>query len=160
MAKELYERLYPSHTFEVFFLDEFYDQQYREEDRLSSVITVFAGLAIFVACLGLFGLASHSTLNRTREIGIRKVLGASLRSILTLLSKEFLVLVMLANILAWPFVYYVMKDWLDNFASRIDIGPTVFLLSGLVVLVLAFLTVSSITLKLARANPTNALRSE
>jgi len=159
-AKNLFQRIYPFDAFEVFFLDEFYDKQYRDEDRLSNLITLFSGLAIFIACLGLFGLASHNTLKRTKEIGIRKVLGASVKSILMLLSREFVLLVVLANIVTWPVVYYFMKDWLDNFAFRINIGLPVFLFSGLIVLILAFLTVTSITTKVARANPTDALRNE
>jgi len=159
-SKNLFQSIYPFDAFEVFFLDEFYNRQYRSEDQLINLITLFSGLAIFIACLGLFGLASHNTLKRTKEIGIRKVLGASVKSILMLLSKEFVFLVVLANIVTWPAVYYFMKDWLNNFAFRINIGLPLFLFSGLIVLVLAFLTVSSITMKIARANPTDALRNE
>lgn len=159
-AETLFKSMYPSYAFDSFFLDELYRRQYEEEDRLSNLVTIFSSLAIFIACLGLFGLTSHNTLKRTKEIGIRKVLGASVHSILLLLSKEFMFLVILANVVTWPIIYYFMEDWLSDFAFRISIEAPVFLFSGLIVLLLAYLTVSSITARIARANPTSALRDE
>jgi putative ABC transport system permease protein len=113
-----------------------------------------------VSCLGLFGLSSFSTLQRTKEIGIRKILGANLMNITYLLSKEFIVLVGLANVMAWPLIYFVMDDWLSHFASRINIGPIVFIASGLLVVFVAILTVSYKTIITAKADPVKALRYE
>ncbi len=134
--------------------------QYRAEERLASVFGLFAGLAILIACLGLFGLAAYTAQRRTKEIGVRKVLGASVPSIVALLSKDFLKLVGIAFVIAAPVAYWAMSTWLEVFAYRIEIGAGVFLLAGLLALVIALLAVSSHALRAARANPTEALRSE
>ena len=141
-------------------MDEFYNRQYINEDDLSKVITIFSGLAIFIACLGLFGLTSYNATRRTKEIGIRKVFGATAGNIIQLLTREFMVLIAFANMLAWPIIYYIMNEWLNNFASQITISLWIFLLSGSIVLFLALLSVSSITIKTARSNPTQSLRHE
>ncbi len=159
-AETIFQSLYPRDAFHFFFLDEFYNQQYITEDKMSRVFTLFSGLAIFIACLGLFGLASYNTLRRTKEIGVRKVFGAGLNDIVYLLSKEFTLLVVFSNIVTWPVVYYIMNEWLNNFASRINIGFLVFLISGLAVLCLALLTVGSTIMKIVRLNPIHALKDE
>jgi putative ABC transport system permease protein len=127
---------------------------------MQRVITMFALLAIFIACLGLYGLASFSIARRTKEIGIRKVLGATTVGIVSLLSKRFIRLVFLAFILALPAIYYYGNNWLMDFAYRVELDWNVFVLSGLTVLGIVFLTVSFQSLRAALANPINALKDE
>ena len=146
--------------FEYFFLDDNYDRLYKSEDRLRRVFFTFTSLSIFVGCLGLFGLAAFTAEQRTKEIGIRKVLGASVPNILILLSKEFAKLILLANIIAWPVAYLVMSRWLQNFAYRIVIEIWIFLLSAILALFVAMITVSFKAVKAALSNPVDALRYE
>jgi len=150
----------PNHPFEYHFLDETYDTLYTQEKRTSTLFNYFTVLAISISCLGLFGLAAFVAENRTKEIGIRKVLGASVSGIVTLLSKDFVKLVLLGNVIAWPIAYYMMKNWLQDFAYRINIGWWVFALAGGVALLIALLTVSIQAIKAALANPVEALRYE
>jgi putative ABC transport system permease protein len=150
----------PTGTFDYAFLDEEVDGQYWSEERLSRIFSYFSMLAVFIACLGLFGLASFTAEQRTKEIGIRKVLGAPIPGILLLLSKEFTKWVVLANIIAWPIVYFVMKSWLQNFAFRIDIGMGIFILSGSLAFLIAACTVCYQALKAALADPIDSLRYE
>ena len=147
-------------AFDYNFLDQNLSHLYIAEQRTSKIASTFAVLAIFIACLGLLGLAAFITEQRTKEIGIRKVLGASIPSLLFMLSKEFLKWVLVANIIAWPVAYYVMNNWLKDFAYRIDINLWIFLLSGIIALVIALLTVSSHAVKAAIANPIKSLRYE
>ena len=147
-------------AFDYSFLDQNLAHLYIAEQRTSKIATTFAVLAIFIACLGLLGLAAFITEQRTKEIGIRKVLGASIPSLLFMLSKEFLKWVIIANIIAWPVAYYVMNNWLKDFAYRIDINLWIFLLSGIIALVIALLTVSSHAIKAASADPIKSLRYE
>ena len=133
---------------------------YKSEQRLGKIFPYFAFLAIFISCLGLFALASFMAEQRTKEIGVRKILGASVVSIILLLSKEFSKWVPLANLFAWPVAYYVMKKWLDNFAYRSNLGIEIFFLSGLLALGIALLTVSYQSIKAATANPVDSLRYE
>lgn len=128
--------------------------------RLSRLFSIFTGIAIFIACLGLFGLASFTVEQRTKEIGIRKVLGASISGIVIILSKEYVKWIVLANVLAWPAAYVVMNQWLKNFAYRTDIGISTFFLSAVLALVIALLTVSYQSIKAALANPVESLRYE
>jgi putative ABC transport system permease protein len=158
--KKEYEKFFPRDPYDYFFLDEFFNKQYHKEQRFSYVFTLFASFAIVVSCLGLFGLSSFTTLQRTKEIGIRKILGANLINITFLLSKEFIMLVGLANVMAWPLIYFVMDDWLSNFASRIKVSPIVFLVSGFLVVFVAIVTVSYKTIATANADPVKALRYE
>ena len=146
--------------YDYIFIDEFFENQYRADEKRGQILGGFTLLAITIACLGLFGLASFAAEQRTKEIGIRKVLGASGIGILLLLSKDFVKPVLLANLIAWPVAYYAMRDWLWNFAYRIDLGIHTFILGGLLALVIALATVSYQTLKAARANPVDALRYE
>ncbi len=133
---------------------------YDSEERVSIVATVFSGLSIFIACLGLFGLASFVTIQRTKEIGIRKVLGATVSELVMMLSKEFTRLVVLANLLAWPVAYFIMKNWLENFAYRIDLNVWIFIAAGISALIIALLTIGFHAVKAAFANPVESLRYE
>jgi putative ABC transport system permease protein len=124
------------------------------------VMTTFASLAILIACLGLFGLASFTASQRTKEIGIRKVMGASAPRIMYLLSKQFIKWILIANLIAWPVAYFTMSKWLQNFAYRIDVHIWMFVLSTFVALLIALITVSYQTIKAARTHPVNSLRYE
>lgn len=150
----------PDEPFEFAFLDERFDEMYRSEQRLGVLFAIFAGLAIFIACLGLFGLAAFTAEQRTREIGIRKAMGASSASIVRLLSGEFLKFVIIAFVLSVLPAYFLIAKWLENFAYRVEINYWVFALSGLLALVIALLTVSIQSVKASRLNPATTLRYE
>jgi putative ABC transport system permease protein len=154
--------IYPDRPFDYsyYFVDDDFRSKYPEEEKIREIYIAFGFLAVFVACLGLFGLASFSVEQRTKEIGVRKVLGASGREIILLLSKEFTKWVIAANILAWPLAYYMMNRWLGNFAYRIDIRWDVFIFSGLITAVIALFTVSVHSVKAARSDPATALKYE
>lgn len=150
----------PSYPFSYSFFDEVFERVYFTEQRMGRIFGAFAILAIFIACLGLFGLAAFAAVQRTKEIGIRKVLGASDSNIFMLLSKEFIRWVLLANLMAWPIAYFAMNKWLQNFAYRIHIGIAAFLISGGTALLIAYLTVSYQSIKSVRSNPIDSLRYE
>jgi putative ABC transport system permease protein len=150
----------PGKPFEYHFLDDRFDELYAVESRTEKIIGIFAALAIFIACMGLFGLATFMTEQRRKEIGVRKVLGASTAGIVGLLSKDFLKLVLLALVIASPLAWYAMDQWLENFAYRIDIQWTVFVWVGLAALAIAFLTISFQSIKAALANPVKSLKAE
>jgi putative ABC transport system permease protein len=133
---------------------------YQEEQKASKVIIYLAILAIFIACMGLFGLESYSIRQRTKEIGIRKALGASVPNIVRYLTTEFLKLLIIANSIAWPVAYFVMRKWLQYFPYRIEINIGVFILAGVFAFIIAALTVFYQAIKAARANPVNSLRYE
>ncbi|MEM9672288.1 MAG: ABC transporter permease [Bacteroidota bacterium] len=158
--QQTYQQLFPDNPFSYFFLDEYFDQQYRADQQFGHVFLLFSGLAIFVACLGLLGLVTFTTSQRTKEIGIRKILGASIQSIVTLLSKEFIRLVLISSIIALPLAYWVTQQWLENYAFRIDIHWWMFLIPLILVLAIALLTISFQTIKAALANPADSLRYE
>lgn len=124
------------------------------------LLKYFAGVAIIIACLGLYGLSSFAAEQRTKEIGIRKVLGASEINLAFLVSKEFVVLVLFSNLIAWPLAFYFMKDWLDTFAYRIELSYMFFIISGVAALIITIITVSYQALKAAYANPVKALKYE
>jgi len=155
-----WKTLMPNRPFNYFFLDEFFDRQYRSEERFGKLFFNFAVLAIIISCLGLLGLASYSALQRTREIGIRKVMGASVTDIVNLLSKDFLKLVLISFVIATPVAWYFMHKWLQAFAYRISIGWWVFALSGFIALVIAIGTISYQALKAALADPVKSMRAE
>jgi putative ABC transport system permease protein len=146
--------------FEYSFLDEDFDILYKSEKRASQLFSIFSFLAIFVACLGLFGLVSFAAEQRTKEIGVRKVLGASVPKIILLLSKEVVLLVLAASLIAAPLGYIAMRDWLANFAFRISLRPPLFLLTAITTLGIAILSVSYRAIKAACANPADAIRNE
>ena len=154
------KRIAPDNLFVYFFLDDRIQQLYMYEDRMNDIFTVFALFAIAISCLGLLGLASFAAEQRTKEIGIRKALGATIMNIVQLLSKEFILLVVVANLIALPVGYYTMRLWLQNFAYRIDVDWTAFVLAGILTLALALATVGFRGIKAAVANPINALRYE
>ncbi|MGH7493665.1 MAG: ABC transporter permease [bacterium] len=158
--KSIWDRFAAEQTFAYTFLDDDFDSLYRAEERWSALIGAGAMLALLTACLGLFGLASLLVEQRTKEVGIRKVLGASLAGIILLLSKQFLKWVALANVIAWPVAYAMAKLWLEDFAYRVEPGMILFLLSALGTSLIAFVTVSYQAVRTARANPVEALRWE
>ena len=158
--QRIWGNINPISPFEYHFLDQKYDSLYRKENRIGTILNVFTLFAIVISCLGLFGLASFLTEQRTNEIGIRKVLGASESGIVFLLSKQFTKWVLIANLFAWPAAYFVMSEWLKSFAYRINIGIWVFVLSGMLAAGIAVVTVSFQALRAARANPIDSLRYE
>ncbi|UCE23073.1 MAG: cell division protein FtsX [Candidatus Aminicenantes bacterium] len=159
--KAKWEKFVGSHIpFSYEFIDESIENWYRTEQRIGKIFRYFTILTVLIACLGLFGLASFMAERRTKEIGIRKVLGAGVSGIMLLLTKEFAKWVVLANVVAWPAAYLVSKQWLQGFAYRIDLGWEIFVFSALVALVIAVGTVSYQALKAATANPVKALRYE
>jgi len=150
----------PSYPFEYRFLDLQFDKIFKTETLIGKLAGVFSILAIFISCLGLFGLAAYTAERRTKEIGIRKVLGASTQGLATLLSKDFLLLVALSCLIAFPLAWWIMRDWLQSFAYRIDINWTVFAMSGILAMLIAMLTVSFQAIKASIANPIKSLRTE
>ncbi len=155
-----WKRFVSEKPFEYYFLDEIIQWYYFNEQLTGKMLGVFSLLAIFVACLGLFGLAAFMVQSRTKEIGVRKVLGASTSHLVMLLSREFILLILLANLIAWPIAYYAMHRWLQDFAYRIDLEIWAFVLSGFLALFIALTTVSYQAWKVARTNPVDALRYE
>ncbi len=159
--KEQYATLFPNNPFDYFFLDTFFNRQYKNETQFGNVFGFFAILAIFVACLGLFGLASFTAVQRTKEIGVRKVLGSSVPNIFLLLSRDFLKLVLIANLIAIPIIWVVMDQWwLNTFVFRISVGPSVFILAAAITVAIALVTVSYQSLSAALTNPVKSLRYE
>ncbi|CAA9233257.1 MAG: Acidobacterial duplicated orphan permease (function unknown) [uncultured Cytophagales bacterium] len=159
-VKNVFSRAFPQEVFTYEFLDEHIARLYAREDKIEKLFTAFAGMAVFIACLGLLGLSAHAAVQRTKEVGIRKVLGASLPQLVALLSREFALLVGVAFLVAAPLGWYLMHKWLENFAYRVTVRPGTLLLAGLGALAVALLTVSFQAVKAARANPVHSLRSE
>ena len=159
-VSDTWDRFFQGFPYETTFLDEQFKAQYAEQERLAGIFATFSLLTIIVACLGMFGLAMFSVTRRTKEIGIRKALGASGMQIASLVTREFLVLVGVAFLVAVPVAWYLMRDWLDNFAFRMDMGPGLFILTGLIVAGIAIITVSYQALKAASADPIDSLRYE
>ena len=159
-VQSTWERLVPDRPFEYSFLDEHFEALYQADEQMSKVVSIVAGLAIIIACLGLFGLASIVTEQRTKEIGIRKVLGASIVQLLIALSKNFALLIALAFLVSVPITYFMIQEWLSGFAFRISIGAWVFIFAGGLSLLVALITISFQTTRAALANPVDALRSE
>lgn len=155
-----WKELFPGNPFNYFFLDEQYNKQYEADQQFGKVFGVFSALAIFIACLGLFGLSSLTVLQRTKEIGVRKVLGASVGSILALVSKDYLILIGIAILLATPLAWWIMNNWLQDFSNRISLDWWIFAGPSLTVILIALFTVSIHTLKAARTNPAKSLRYE
>jgi len=158
--QDIWTEMRPGYPFSYYFIDENFDQLYRSEENLSRIFSYFAFLSIFIGCLGLFGLASYTAERRTREIAVRKVLGASAGGLVVLLSKEFSKWVLLANVIAWPVGYLVMSRWLQNFAYRSGISVWAFLLAGGLAWAIAFLTVCYQTIKASLADPVASLKYE
>ena len=159
-VEQAWKRVNPGYPFEYTFLDQEFARQYREEANFALLARGFTGLAILIACLGLLGLAAFTAEQRRKEIGVRKVLGASVPGLVALLSRDFLALVLVAFVVAVPVAYLVMRHWLEGFAYRIPLGPGVFALAGLLAVAVALATVSAQALRAATADPVNALRAE
>jgi putative ABC transport system permease protein len=159
-VQSIWNKHVPELPMEYTFLDDHFADLYRADSQVSEFVGILAGLAIIISCLGLFGLASFAAEKRIREVGIRKVLGASVQSIVTLLSGSFLKLVIIANIIAWPVAWYMLNNWLQDFAYRIDISWWVFIVTGIVSLLIALVTVSFQAIRAAVANPVKSLRTE
>jgi ABC-type antimicrobial peptide transport system permease subunit len=158
--EDTWSTVFPDTPFEYHFLDEAYDRLYRTERRMGTLFNYFSGLAIIISCLGLLGLASFMAEKRTKEIGIRKVLGASLAGIVVLLNKQFTKWVLIANLVAWPIAYYAMSKWLQGFAYRINLGIGTFALAAALALAIAVGTVSYQSVKAALTDPADSLRYE
>lgn len=158
--KESWKQVYPEFSYNATFLDEFIQELYEREQQFSTMINIFAGLAIFIGCLGLLGLVSFMAVQRTKEIGLRKVMGATPGGILILLSKELTKWVIAANIIAWPIAYYAMNKWLQDYAYRTEIKIWIFILGGIVSIAIAWLTVAAQSYKASVQNPVDAIRVE
>ncbi|MGN6341554.1 MAG: ABC transporter permease [Ginsengibacter sp.] len=159
-VKNIWNHFTPEYPIEYKFLDENFQEMYRSEDKLKSLLSIFTGIAIFVGCLGLFGLAAFTAERRRKEIAIRKVLGASTNGVIMLLSKDFIKLVLISLLIASPVGWYFMNKWLQDFAYRINISWGTFLLAGMLAILLALITISFQAIKAAMANPVKGLRSE
>ncbi len=155
-----WKEVFPGNPFHYFFLDDHYNKQYQSDQQFGNIFSIFSGLAIFIACLGLFGLSSLTALQRTKEIGIRKVLGASLFGILRLVSKDYVILIGVAIVLSVPLAAWIMNSWLQDFATRIPLSWWIFALPSFTVIVIALVTVSVHTLKAAMSDPVKSLRYE
>jgi putative ABC transport system permease protein len=155
-----WKNVFPSRPFEYRFLDDEFNEQYRNDQKRGTIFSVFSIITIAIACLGLLGLSSYTTEQRTREIGIRKVVGASVNNIMVMISKDFVLLVLIAIVLSLPFAWWSMKNWLHNFAYRIDIRYITFVLAALAALIITFLTIGYHTVRAALANPADSLREE
>ena len=150
----------PNFPYEYSFIDRGVQTLYQSEQRLGRIFSAFAFLAVFISCLGIFGLASFTAEKRTKEIGIRKVLGAPVSHIVILLSKEFSLWILLANLIAWPIGWYAMSKWLQNFAYRTGLNPLLFIVAGLLSLLVAAIPVGYQAVKAAVADPVTSLRYE
>lgn len=159
-VKKIWDEMFPETAFSFYFLNEGLNKTYESEERLATVFKYFCALAIFVASLGLFALASFSAERRLKEIGVRKVLGASESGLVLMLYREFMILIIVAFVLASPVAYYVFDRWLNGFAYRIDIGAMTFLISVLFITLIALITVGYQSISAARTNPVKILRTE
>ncbi len=160
LLEKKWKEFLPNSPFDYTFMDERFAAMYQAEQRVGKIFAVFATLAVFIGCLGLFGLAAFTAEQRTKEIGIRKVLGATAPGIVRLLMKEFVILIAIANVIAWPVAYFVMKDWLKDFAYRISMGAWIFIVAGVLTLFIAMLTVIYQAMRAAFMNPIDSLRYE
>jgi putative ABC transport system permease protein len=159
-VRSAWKKTFPGNPFEYFFLDDYFNQQYKNERQFGAFFSTFAALALFIGCLGLLGLSAYAASQRTKEIGIRKVLGSTEGGIFFLLSKEYIKLIMLAIFISVPLVYFVMNSWIESFTYRISISEVVFLIAGGAVFLLSLSTVSFQTWRAARANPADSIRHD
>jgi putative ABC transport system permease protein len=158
--RQAWEKAFPGNPFEYFFLDDYFNRQYENEQKFGALFTTFAALAMIVGCLGLFGLSAYTATHRTKEIGIRKALGSTDQGIFILLSREYVRLVLLSIVLAVPLVWFFMSNWVDSFPYRTSISPFIFVIAGITVLLVSLLTVSYQTIRAARISPVDSLRYE
>jgi ABC-type antimicrobial peptide transport system permease subunit len=159
-VKETWREIFPRYPAEYRFFDEDFDEMYRKDERMGTILKVFSAMAVLIACLGLFGLASYTAEQRTKEIGVRKVLGASSPGIVLLLSKEFAKWVLAANVFAWPVAYFLMRNWLKGFAYRTEIAWWLFAAAGAGALAVALVTVGFQAVRAAQTVPVRALKYE
>ena len=159
-VEAVWKKNFPERPLEYQFLDDHFAEVYRADTQVSRMVSILAGLAIFISCLGLFGLASYSAERRIKEIGIRKVMGASINDIVLLLSSHFIRLVLIANLIAWPLAYWAISRWLEDYAYRVPMSWWVFILAAVMALLIALVTVSMLAMKAALTNPVKSLRSE
>jgi putative ABC transport system permease protein len=160
VLKAAWEKVAPNRDFEYKFLDESIVTQYAAEQRTSTIVKIASGLSIFIACMGLFGLATLTVVRRRKEIGIRKVLGADVSNIVKLLSKDFAKLVIIAAVIAFPLAWWFMHGWLKDFAFRVNISFWVFIVAGVIALLIALITISFQAIRAAIASPVKSLRTE
>jgi hypothetical protein len=160
VLKPAWEAAYPEHIFDYEFMDQQIAEFYEDEKKMSVMLSIFSSIAILIGCLGLFGLATFMANQKTKEIGVRKVLGASVQSIVVLFSREYVKLILLGFVLAAPIAWYVMTKFLDEFTYKIKIGPAIFFIGFGMTLAIAMLTVGYKSIRSATANPVNSLRSE
>jgi ABC-type antimicrobial peptide transport system permease subunit len=158
--KKIWEQTFPNNVYQYTFLDDKIASFYKQETQLAQLYKIFAAIAIFLSCLGLYGLASFMAVQRIKEVGIRKVLGATAGNIVYLFSKEFIILIAIAFTIATPIAWYFMHQWLEDYAYRINIGWWVFLIAGVAAILIAMITISFQAIKAAVANPVKSLRSE
>jgi ABC-type antimicrobial peptide transport system permease subunit len=160
VVRKLWDKAIPEYAYRSSFLDESIDEFYKQEEQLSLLYKIFAGIAILISCLGLYGLVSFLTAQKTKEIGIRKVLGATVAQIVYMFSKEFMVLILVAFMIAIPVAICLMRNWLDNFVFKIDLGVGFFVATILLTTVVAWMTVGYKAAKAAKANPVKSLKTE
>ncbi len=158
--RAIFQKYSPSSLFDYKFADQEYAKKFSQEERIGKLASLFATLAIFISCLGLFGVASYMAEQRTKEIGVRKVMGASVLNLWKMLSKDFVFLVIIASFIAIPVAYYFMDNWLQKYEYRMEISWWVFAASGMAALMITLLTVSFQSIKAAMANPVKSLKSE
>ncbi|MBK7871965.1 MAG: FtsX-like permease family protein [Saprospiraceae bacterium] len=158
--KKVWKSYFPGSPFQTFFLDEFYNAQYKADQQFNTILWSFTLLAIVVACLGLLGLSAFTLSKKSKEISIRKVLGASAGQIVSLVTKEYLALILIASVLALPLAYYLMNTWLQSYVFRIEIGWWFFVLPIIAILVIAFGAIGWQSVRAAQANPAEALKAE
>lgn len=159
-VQRMWKKYNADFPFDYDFMDQLYDSMYKSDLRSGTLFSVFAGIAIFISCLGLFGLATYTAQVKIKEIGIRKVLGASVANITMMLSKDFLSLIVISLVIASPVAWYLMNKWLQDYVYRIHIQWWVFVLAGLTAILMAFITISYQAIKAALTNPVKSLRSE
>ena len=159
-AEKQWKKYNPDFAFNYAFLDDTFNELYKSEHQTRLLFNLFAAIAILISCLGLFGLAAFTAQRRNREIGVRKVLGASVAGVIQLLAKDFIKLVVIAIVIATPLAWYMMNKWLQDFAYKININFIVFLMAGLIAIAIALVTVSFQAIKAAVANPVKSLRTE
>ena len=159
-VEELYGSVFPGAPFDYFFMDQEYDKQYREDERFQNVFGTLTGLAIFIACFGLFGLVAFSVTKRSKEIGIRKILGAGVSQIITLFSKDFLQLILIAAAISIPLTWLVISNWLERYAFRIDLDASLFVIPAVIVFLLAAVTIFSRTFGISTQSPVDAIQEE
>jgi ABC-type antimicrobial peptide transport system permease subunit len=159
-VKKIWEQTFPDFVYEYKFLDDKVESFYKQENQLAQLYRIFAAIAIFLSCLGLYGLASFMAVQRIKEVGIRKVLGATVANIVYLFSKEFIILIAIAFTIATPITWYYMHKWLQDYVYRINISWWIFLAGGIAAIIIALATVSFQAIKAAVANPVKSLRTE